>query len=153
MRTSEFKKKVEELGFDIDRNMDGGFNIDSEDDTVACLSRDARYNIDTDWIEFAKLKENKQNELFLILTEYASTPISEREEEKRYRLKLSLGVELKDGNILYLNMLEDSKVFFLSGRIPTKSIKTIFTESELKTMDLTGFEKVEVTEWTSTSRN
>ena len=64
------------------------------------------------------------------------------EEEKRYRLRLNIPLI---GSKEYLFMSSDKKqVYLWSGE--WMGYQTIFTESEISQMDITGFEKVEVTE-------
>lgn len=145
MRTSEFREAIGELGFTVDDNCDYGFNIDNERDTIACVSNRVEYNIDTDWFDFEETELIKRGKLLPILVNYASTPIAEREEEKRYRLKLVN--KTVDDNASYLNKIESEGKYFVSNKFSIfGKVESIFTESELKKMDLTGFEKVEVTE-------
>ena len=85
--------------------------------------------------------------LYRRLTELAKTPLTEREEEKRYYLRFTTPALLKnfipDG---YLNIHRESNELSLSSdRKDTEYFKTIFTESEISHMDITGFEKIEVT--------
>ena len=86
--------------------------------------------------------------LYRRLTELAKTPLAERDEEKRYYLRFTTPTLLKnfipDG---YLNIHRESNELSLSSdRKDTEYFKTIFTESEISHMDITGFEKEEVTE-------
>ena len=85
--------------------------------------------------------------LYRRLTELAKTPLAERDEEKRYYLRFTTPTLLKnfipDG---YLNIHRESNELSLSSdRKDTEYFKTIFTESEITEMDITGFEKIEVT--------
>ena len=85
--------------------------------------------------------------LYRRLTELAKTPLAERDEEKRYYLRFTTPTLLKnfipDG---YLNIHRESNELSLSSdRKDTEYFKTIFTESEISQMDITGFEKIEVT--------
>ena len=86
--------------------------------------------------------------LYRRLTELAKTPLAERDEEKRYYLRFTTPTLLKnfipDG---YLNIHRESNELSLSSdRKDTEYFKTIFTESEIAQMDITGFEKIEVLE-------
>lgn len=77
MKTSEFKKRLQELGFYyVDyRTVTKVHSKDTKQTTHASISRDLSniVEINTPNIDVAK-----------ICIEYAETPISEREEEKRY---------------------------------------------------------------------
>ena len=93
--------------------------------------------------------------LYRRLTELAKTPLAERDEEKRYYLRFTTPTLLKnfipDG---YLNIHRESNELSLSSdRKDTEYFKTIFTESEISQMDITGFEKEEVTPWTHTNNS
>ena len=93
--------------------------------------------------------------LYRRLTELAKTPLAERDEEKRYYLRFTTPTLLKnfipDG---YLNIHRESNELSLSSdRKDTEYFKTIFTESEINHMDITGFEKEEVTPWTYTNNS
>ena len=84
--------------------------------------------------------------LYRRLTELAKTPLAERDEEKRYYLRFTTPTLLKnfipDG---YLNIHRESNELSLSSdKKDTEYFKTIFTESEIAEMDITGFKKIEV---------
>ena len=85
--------------------------------------------------------------LYRRLTELAKTPLAEREEEKRYWLQRIEPPILGEQDPLYLFYTRVGGYYDIGT---TKSewrnvIKTIFTESEIAEMDITGFEKIEVT--------
>ena len=87
--------------------------------------------------------------LYRRLTELAKTPLAEREEEKRYWLqKIPVPLLDKEGEKKWLWKYTGtalSKVFGADTiKVDSKLYKTIFTESEISQMDITGFEKVEV---------
>ena len=85
--------------------------------------------------------------LYRRLTELAKTPLEEREEEKRYWLQRIEPPILGEQDPRYLFYTRVGGYYDIGT---TKSewrnvIKTIFTESEIAEMDITGFEKIEVT--------
>ena len=85
--------------------------------------------------------------LYRRLTELAKTPLAEREEERRYWLQRIEPPILGEQDPRYLFYTRVGGYYDIGT---TKSewrnvIKTIFTESEIEDMDITGFEKVEVT--------
>ena len=76
----------------------------------------------------------------------AETPLADREEEKRYWLQRIEPPILGEQDPRYLFYTRVGGYYDIGT---TKSewrnvIKTIFTESEIAEMDITGFEKVEV---------
>ena len=85
--------------------------------------------------------------LYRRLTELAKTPLAEREEEKRYWLRLVTPPILKKQVTEYLRKSEYLEYYTtgLSKNTGDEKIKTIFTESEIAQMDITGFQKEEVT--------
>ena len=82
--------------------------------------------------------------LYRRLTELAKTPLAEREEEKRYYLVLNL--PLVNNVQRYLNKIKDQNEYYLASKMENSGYQTIFTDSEISQMDITGFEKIEVTE-------
>ena len=67
------------------------------------------------------------------------------EEEKRYYLRLATKIDVYEDR-RYLNMDIPNEKYTLSENKDDAYYKAIFTESEISQMDITGFEKVEVTE-------
>ena len=149
MRTSEFVEILKNRGYEVVFRGSVIKILDRIDDCVenlvAVVYLKDMYCIDMTWCGNLDMKESRRAELFDLVAEYASTPIAEREEEKRYRLKLVN--KTVDDNASYLNKIESEGKYFVSNKFSIfEKVESIFTESELKTMDLTGFEKVEVTE-------
>lgn len=135
MKTSEFKKKVEELGYECTRQA-----VRKDGYICATFNKSRMYAIDTVFNGFIRLDESEKELLFSLLIEYASTPIEEREDEKRYRLRLT-NKTATVGDI-YLN--KGFGEFVLDTGSNSQSYQTIFTESELKDIDETEFIREEV---------
>ena len=142
MKTKEFIAKVEALGFLV---YDGHCYLevkDTEGKDVVDILKAKRWVYDCEFDAFESLHEVKQTELMEFVTEYVTTQVKDREEEKRYRLRYNVHRPLRVGRARpqYPNIrqtLSSCRVFRL---------QKIFTESEIAAMDITGFEKVEVTE-------
>ena len=142
MKYSEFEREVEREGFNVDRKS-GTVYVDSTTGTVMSISTDDLFMFDCDWSAFVHLNRDVQEPLFDLAYQLAKTPLAEREEEKRYRLWLSAygasdfdlyrtkGHGLGGTNLNVLKSVTDPLL--------------IFTESEIAEMDITGFEKIEVT--------
>ena len=86
-------------------------------------------------------------DLYRRLSDFAKTPLEEREEERRYWLQRIEPPILGEQDPRYLFYTRVGGYYDIGT---TKSewrnvIKTIFTESEITEMDITGFEKIEVT--------
>ena len=146
MKYSEFRVEVEGIGLHIgvyELNIDV---VDKHGDTVGCIAKDVEMSMDTDFEDFRKLPQEKKIFVFESLYKLAKTPLAEREEEKRYWLRFTTPTLLKDlipnG---YLNIHRESNELSLSSdKKDTEYFKTIFTESEIAEMDITGFKKIEV---------
>lgn len=130
MRTSEFIEKMEELDYMCD--IDGAY-LDVADaftgKTVARIGMGRRYIIDTDWISGDLIFEH----VFDLLTEYASTPVRDREDSELYLVKHKW---LGEGGLNYLNHLtvDDDYNLMTSGN--TSSIKTHFTAEDLEQLNI-----------------
>ena len=65
------------------------------------------------------------------------------EEEKRYRLRIVANLGFMDDQ-RFLNLNIEREDYFICSARQSEWVKTIFTESEIAEMDITGFEKIEV---------
>ena len=142
MKYSEFEREVEKLGFTHSTRC-AEIVVKVHGRTVMGVSTNLEYIVDSEWDEFQSLHKKTQGELFDLAYQLAKTPLAEREEEKRYRLWLSAygasdfdlyrtkGHGLGGTNLNVLKSVTDPLL--------------IFTESEIAELDITGFEKVEVT--------
>ena len=152
MKTKEFIKSVEALGFQT--------HVREKEIRVCDEMRG--YGIDSPmFILTSDLPEvYTQNELYIsslerrgvlkLIVEYLDTPNSEREEEKRYYLRLATKIDVYEDR-RYLNMDIPNEKYTLSENKDDAYYKASFTESEIAEMDITGFQKVEVTEcWEET---
>ena len=143
MKYSEFKGIVSDMNYDI-RETGSDIQVRTEQPSVpvALVSKTSRFMLSTFNAYFEELKEAEKEDLFYLVTELAKTPLEEREEEKRYRLRF-IG-EVDDG-CCYLNISRNGTKTF-NTKSDDEWFKTIFTESELKHIDEAGFIREEVTE-------
>ena len=85
--------------------------------------------------------------LYRRLTELAKTPLTEREEEKRYYLRYDVPPLLRAVHVkpryLY-RRIYDGYIDTSFSQTNDSMFKAIFTESEIAEMDITGFQKEEV---------
>ena len=146
MKTKEFVKDIEALGYEVSYSW-GTIYIKQTGFAILDLGYVEEWDIDIDYPGFDGMLWDDKKELMSIVSEYMLTDPKEREEEKRYWLRLTApvltGVEVK-----YLNKFKELGKYTISTKeeSPARGIQTIFTESEIEDMDITGFEKVEVTE-------
>lgn len=93
MRITEFKKAVENIGvcnkLDLKvKKDDVYYHIMLGGLTCAIISKTDLYAIDTGYAKFINLAENVRRDLLEVIYKFASTPIPEREEQKRYIIPL-----------------------------------------------------------------
>lgn len=171
MRINELREKIDKLG----QKYDEKFIIEEIETfsnhsritiyidyygshyTIANIMLKERYAFSTVEVGFDELPEELQEELFNILTEFARTPVDEREEVKKYqyRLKEKYWWIAKDfdGERVYLNFRTDEDALrnvFLDTSKDLMFHKTEFTDEEIKEVvdkfgvDLEMFDKIEV---------
>ena len=137
MKYSEFEREVEREGFNVDRKS-GTAYVDSTTDTVMSISTDDLFMFDCDWSAFVHLNRDVQEQLFDLAYQLAKTPLAEREEEKKYRVKFPAITRL--GRNIYLSKekgcvdplgIDWSGETFIHDR---PSLYT-FTEQEIKDID------------------
>ena len=143
MKYSEFEREVEREGFNVDRKS-GTAYVDSTTGTVMSISADDLFMFDCDWSAFVHLNRDVQEKLFDLAYQLAKTPIVEREEEKKYHLKLELPIPLEDSSMHWLNQKVGASKYHFGSQENIRDYKTIFTESEVAQMDLTGLKLIEV---------
>ena len=146
MKYSEFETEVEKMGFYIGYSPLYLFVVDRYTERLASISKEFDMWLDTEYQEFPKLPQEQRAALFDLLYVISKTPLAEREEEKKYYLRLVTPPILKKQVTEYLRKSEYLEYYTtgLSKNTGDEKIKTIFTESEIAQMDITGFEKIEV---------
>ena len=149
MKYSEFKTEVEKMGFVVE---DEGVPIyvdkSKDGETLVSIGKHKRFWLDPGWSGFNNLTEDQQLKLYDLAYELAKTPLAEREEEKRYYLRYDVPPLLRavhaKPRYLY-RRIYDGYIDTSFSQTNDSTFKTIFTESEIEQMDITGFQKVEVT--------
>lgn len=126
MKTSEFIEKALEIdgveSFKIDRyiklrNIIGGI--------IATVDTKETHVLITDYHGFEIISINSKRQLFSLLVEYVKTPLEEREEPKKYKLKHKL--IRGDG---YLNYVENKKELIFSTDTEIGGVRATFTIQE-----------------------
>ena len=144
MKYSEFKREVEKMGFVV---ADSGVPIYVEKEggeTLLSVGKESRFWLDPGWGGFEALDEVQKLELYALGYKLAKTPLAEREEEKKYHLKLELPIPLEDSSMHWLNQKVGASKYHFGSQENIRDYKTIFTESEVAQMDLTGLKLIEV---------
>ena len=152
MKYSEFERTVKSMGLFINDHEGEIYVEDDSQFPVLTVSKLDEMVIDTEYPAFIELPYGKKDTLLILVVTLAKTPLAEREEEKRYYLQ-EIPVPLldKEGEKKWLwkytGRMVPSDVFGVdTDRIHGKLYTSIFTESEIAELDITGFEKVEVEE-------
>ena len=146
MKYSEFETEVEKMGFYIGYSPLYLFVVDRYTERLASISKEFDMWIDTEYQEFPKLPQEQRAALFDLLYVISKTPLAEREEEKRYWLqKIPVPLLDKEGEKKWLWKYTGTAPSNMFGvdttKIDSELYKTIFTESEIAEMDITGFKK------------
>ena len=145
MKYSEFKTEVEKLGYWVDIDHAPIYVDKSErGETIIAIGKHKRFSVDPSWSGFHAIPEENQIAIYNLAHALTVTPLAEREEEKRYYLRLATKIDVYEDR-RYLNMDIPNEKYTLSENKDDAYYKAIFTESEISQMDITGFVKVEVT--------
>ena len=133
MKTSEFIEKALEVeGVASHENRDncvvvfigrGGM-------TLAKVFVDETHAFDTAWTSFHELKKQSKDRLLTLICEYAMTPLEEREEQKKYKLKH----KLIRGNDGYLNYAGSKKELIFSSETEIRDIRATATIQEWESL-------------------
>lgn len=146
MKTKEFIKRVEDLGYDVEL-YPSHVVITTSNISVATVYTQRLYEINTRSI--VKVELTHKEELFDLIIKYAKTPIEEREEEKKFYLRHTW---IETGYDDYLNIDLEDDYYYLDDKKEDWYKKTIFTRKEIDEIkakyntDLSDFEIVEVEE-------
>lgn len=156
MRYKEFAKKIEDwgrkYGYVTEVTIDDWHtyvNIELDEFyVIACISNIYIFGLETRWNYFSKIKNHARGELFNILVELAKTPPEEREEEKKYYLRLSIFGYDDEQN--YLNLERDTGEYLFGSKKDIAYYQTQFTQKEIdemkKNYNLDSFEIEDVEE-------
>ena len=126
MKTKEFIRKMDDVaGAAIDLPGTGIHIYNFDGKKVGWVSIDEFGVVDTSYTALDTMQHKE--ETIKLMFEYALTPLSEREDEKKFRVRMLPGVVNCDA---YLNQYKRSKDIFLSGPDETNEIQAIFTKSE-----------------------
>lgn len=136
MKTNEFIKEVEALGFDTKTFLETGVNVRTKRGRdVLAIGRQSVYKIDCFYDAYDDLAPCTREKLFNLAVDYASTPIEERKEEKKYYIKLK-GIS---GGLNYLNYDKDDGTSIIHNKGRSHIYETQFTKQEIKDYGLQKF--------------
>lgn len=146
MKTKEFIRRVEALNSDsVDVKAvkrDNTTVVTSNGAPVALISHEQIFDVATAGRHFWDSSHSPQAELFKLLTEYASTPVEEREEEKKYYLRVVGIVEVTS----YINY-HTQHGYCLDTKDQSSAHQTIFTQPEINNFPDDVKKLVSLAEW------
>lgn len=149
MKTKEFIKRVEELGYFVN-SFKGYYEIRDVDKVIiAVINKTIFLQFSTDYLGWDKLCDKDRKELYNLVIKYASTPIEDREEEKKFYLRHRY-FRFYNGSSKYLGIDFVKVNLDLCSKITYRWVKNQFTEKEIYEIkekfntDLGDFEKTEV---------
>lgn len=126
MKTSEFIKKVEELGLVINKYNSAISVKTCGDLSVSYINEEHSNVFDVSYFQMQEITPEKRKELVSILFKYVNTPIEERKEEKKYFLSFK-------HNMDYINLNHaECEVYFDTKDNSIKHIQTVFTDKEIE---------------------
>lgn len=148
MKTKEFIKRVEILGYEITKKqfIDGTdyFVIyNSFGGTMCYVAINKLFEMNI------RLDEYMSEELFDLIVEYAKTPVEDRKEEKKFYLKHRY-FEIAGGGRGFFTIDNESELPFLRYKTSSDNYNQIFTLNEIEEIkekfdtDLSDFEIIEV---------
>ena len=149
MKYSEFKREVEKMGLYVDANERIVFARIKSGSIMIAIYKSMENYVDCGWSPYIDtMTDAQRGDLFDLAYRLAKTPLAEREEEKRYYLLYDVPPLLRavhaKPRYLY-RRIYDGYIDTSFSQTNDSTFKTIFTESEIEQMDITGFLKVEVT--------
>ena len=137
MKYPEFEREVGKLGCEV-YDTSGNVVVKRNTYTILTVNKDREFEFDNDWNKWSGIGEIK-SPLFDLACQLAKTPLAEREEEKKYRVKFPSITRW--GNAVYLQKdasdkdpigVDWSPEDFIFYEEPTDYI---FTEKEIKDID------------------
>ena len=140
MKYLEFKAEVEKMGFVVDDSSTPIYVDKNEDgETLMSIGRHKRFWLDPGWSGFEALDEVQKLELYALGYKLAKTPPTEREEEKRYRVRFPR-VRRNGLPVLLTKMFCSSGDYTIldcpsEDYIEIHTEQFLFTEQEIKDID------------------
>ena len=126
MKYSKFTQNIKGLGYRTVDKGDSLYIATVGDSRLIAIDKTKVCSVDSTYGLFDSTLPNGDKEKLLTLAvELAITPLKDREDEKRYRLRLPFAIESDS----YLNVCDEG--FFVSSKDGTFGDKTVFTESEV----------------------
>ena len=133
MKTKEFIEEIKLLDLRVEKINDT-ILVGDTNRYYCCLSRVERYELEIFHRHFEKLEEDVRHKLLYTVVEYIKTPVEEREEPKKYYLRLPKAFTEEEYS--YLNYITDGFGILSGFRFDSKDPcpkfnQTKFTQKEI----------------------
>ena len=145
----QFEKEINSIGYSVELD-DGWVYVEYDyNNSIAAVDKKVYKNLDLDWKHYKSLTNEEKELVADLCWQLASTPLADREEQKKYYLKVKPRYNhLFSFGEIYLNYQRQNANIFMSDYHENLHWQTQFTEEECeklgKEYDLTILERVEV---------
>ena len=126
MKTSELKKWLDQNGYD--------YSDENDCIEVHDLLRIAKFKSEIYMIE-SSIDNDYFEKLLIKSLEYNATPISEREEEKKYYIRTNKHF-YQNSEMNYMKCLEDNNEYYFSDNQEFQGCQAIYTEKQISKMPI-----------------
>lgn len=141
MKTREFIEIMKNNGYMVTRT-NGSIYVGYDGHTIVEVPEYTFGAIDTSWSGFEKLEQHEVEHIIGTAYKYIMTPLEEREEPKKYYLRLPDNFEVEYG--YYLNHYVDYNGWGFHSKDEEEGIKTQFTRDEIDSIPIKGLIEEEV---------
>ena len=138
MKYSEFKQRVVGIGFNVEDEAREVWVVDDEGNIVATVSTDITSSMDTDYIAFKEQGEDVRREILDLNYKLSKTPLTERENEKKYNVILPNILRDRQPILLFKSFDDHESCGIDWSRkdwLDDNTDRHIFTEQEIKDID------------------
>lgn len=152
MKTKEFIKRVEELGYPLSSSYYCWEIRNKKNYLIAVVSKDVLYKISTDSAYWDVIPDEDKNKLLELIVEFASTPVMDREEEKKFLIQHKYLVSKAICQVNLAKNKEKNVYRLINCKVDNLVYQVQFTLNEIEEIkekfdtDLSDFELVEVEE-------
>lgn len=153
MKTKEFIKRIEELGYLVNEGY-ADWQISrlnkGQELLVAIVNKNDLCRISTDFVGWWDIPDEDKSKLLDIIVEFASTPIKDREEEKKFLIKHKYLVSKAICQVNLAKNKEKNVYRVINCKVDNLVYQVQFTLNEIEEIkqklntDLADFELVEV---------
>lgn len=128
MKTSEFLQKVQDLGYLVKHYEFYIYINNYNSELVAVVATHEYAHMSVNYEGYELLDNDDREDLFNLIVEYATTPVQDRKDERKYFLMLPSPM---DKDIGYLNYDKELNQYIFADNDQDKTYQTQFTREEI----------------------